>query len=72
MNSAIIIALSILVAIIGYRNAECDKCKYEAILFGIIFFQLRSYGFLGIKLLLIFVIGEFLIKYIDDNKRDRY
>lgn len=71
MSNYIIIMLSVLVSIVGYRNAECDKCRYEAILFGIIFFQLRNYGYLGLKLLGIFIIGELLIKYIDDNKRSR-
>ena len=67
--SNLIIALSILIAVVGYRIADCRKCRHEAILFGILFFQFRNYGTLGIKLLIYFLIGEFLIEYFDKNRR---
>ena len=68
MSKLLIIIISFLIAIIGYKNAECDKCKYEAILFGIIFYQLRNYDLLGLKLLGYFIIGEILISYFEGNK----
>lgn len=69
MSKIIIIIISILIAVIGYRNAECDKCRHEAILFGLLFLLFRNYGTLGIKFIVLFLIGEFLIEYHDKHRR---
>lgn len=69
MIKLFIIFFSILIAVIGYRNAECRRCKYEAILFGFLFFQFKNYEFLGARMLIIFIVGELLIKkFINESK----
>ncbi len=65
----IIILLSILIGVVGYRNAECDKCRHEAVLFGLLFLLFINHGTLGIRFLILFLIGEFLIEQHDKHRR---
>ena len=69
MSKNLIIVLSILIAVVGYKTAECRKCRHEAILFGLIFLQFRNYGTLGLKCLIYFIVGECLINYYDKHRR---
>lgn len=61
--------ISILIILVGYKSADCLKCKYEAFLFGLMYAKLINYGTLGLEIILIFIIGEILIKYFVDSKK---
>ena len=54
---------------VGYKNAECDKCRHEAVLFGLLFLLFINHGTLGIRFLILFLIGEFLIECHDKHRR---
>ena len=44
MINVVIIILSILIMFVGYQNAECDKCRHEAVLFGLLFLLFINHG----------------------------
>ena len=69
MINFIIIVLSIVIMFVGYKNAECDKCRHEAVLFGLLFLLFINHGTLGIRFLILFLIGEFLIECHDKHRR---
>lgn len=66
MSRFFMIALSVFITVIGYRMATCKKCRYEAILIGIISLNFMNYPMLALRIIIMFLVGEFIIsKYKD-------
>lgn len=61
--SSLLIIFSIIISALWYRNASCKKCKLESVLIFILLLQFKDNELLLIKIVVIFLFGEFLINF---------
>lgn len=60
----ILLLISIFVTLMWYKNANCKTCKLESILIGILLLQFNKNEMLLLKLFVIFIFGEIVIRFI--------